>query len=44
MLLQQLRASAPLQHRAVKDRFLHPFPISNNILLKEKGENERVKA
>ena len=43
MLLQLLRASAPHQHEAVKDRFRHPFPISNNILLKEKGENKRAK-
>ena len=39
---QPLRVSAPHLQEAVTDRFLCPFPLSNNILLKEKGGNERV--
>ena len=34
MLLQPLRVSAPHLQEAGTDRFLCPFPLSNNILLK----------
>ena len=41
-MLQQLRVCPPHLQEAVTDRFLYPFLLSKNILLKEKGEKERV--
>ena len=37
-----LGSAPPHPQEAVTDRFLRPFLLSNNILLKEKGENKRV--